>query len=64
VIFCVSETDADELKKWAAERLAGFKAPRHVWCVPDADALGLTASGKVRKNELKERAIELAKTST
>ena len=36
--------DADELRRWARERLAGFKCPRHIDVV---DELPRTATGKV-----------------
>lgn len=46
------ELPAEELTRWARERLAGYKVPRHVtFC----DDLPRTALGKVRKFLLKRR---------
>ena len=47
-----AELDAAELAIWARDAMAGFKIPRHVWFVPDFDAIGMTASAKVQKNKL------------
>ena len=41
---------------WCRDRLAHFKAPRHLWCV---DELPVTGSGKVRKHELRAQAAAL-----
>ena len=57
--FCVSDADGAAIRAWAAERLAGFKAPRHVFCVPALDEIGLTASGKVQRGLLARRAQAL-----
>jgi HIP---CoA ligase len=46
--------DPDAVVAWARERMANFKAPRHVEVV---DSLPLNASGKVLKFELRERAL-------
>ena len=46
--------DAAAIVAWARERLANFKAPRHVIAV---DALPLNATGKVQKDVLRARAI-------
>jgi len=46
-----------ELLDWAKPMLAGYKMPRHVAIVETFDNLGLTASGKVQKNKLKEDAL-------
>jgi len=48
---------AGELLDWAKPQLAGYKMPRHVAIVETFDNLGLTASGKVQKNKLKEDAL-------
>jgi fatty-acyl-CoA synthase len=45
---------ADELIAWCRERLAHFKCPGHV----EFGALPRTATGKIRKNELRARARE------
>lgn len=59
VAFCVSDADPKVLRDWASSQMASFKAPRHIWCVPDTEALGLNASGKVSKKDLTERAVGL-----
>ena len=45
---------AEELMAWCRERLAHFKCPRHV----EFGALPRTATGKIRKNELRARMRE------
>jgi acyl-CoA synthetase (AMP-forming)/AMP-acid ligase II len=45
--------DADAIVAWARERLANYKVPRHVVAL---DALPINATGKVVKQELRERA--------
>jgi acyl-CoA synthetase (AMP-forming)/AMP-acid ligase II len=45
--------DADAIVAWARERLANYKVPRHV--VP-LDALPINATGKIVKQDLRERA--------
>ena len=56
VAFVVHRVDApldpDEIIAWCRERMANYKVPRRVEVV---DALPLNASGKVLKNELRER---------
>ncbi len=59
VAFCVSDADPATLGKWAKDTMAGFKAPRHIWCVRGVDDLGLNASGKVSKAALAQRAMAL-----
>jgi long-chain acyl-CoA synthetase len=44
-----TEASGDELRAWAAERLAGFKVPK---AVELADALPRTESGKLLRREL------------
>ncbi len=44
---------ADELKPWCREKMANYKVPRYFAIV---DALPLNASGKVAKDELRDRA--------
>ncbi len=48
--------DVDELRSWARENMAGYKVPD----VVVVDALPMTATGKVRKGVLFERAAEIA----
>jgi len=45
--------DPDAIVAWARERLANYKVPRHVVAL---DALPVNATGKVVKQELRERA--------
>jgi fatty-acyl-CoA synthase len=61
--FCVSPAESAAIREWAADRLAGFKAPRHVFCVPTIDEIGLTASGKVQRAELAARAAALLESA-
>jgi fatty-acyl-CoA synthase len=49
---------ADELVAWCHTRLAKFKAPKHI----DFGPLPRTATGKVRKNELRKRATQRGAT--
>ena len=48
--------DGTELITWARERMANYKAPRFVWAVEE---MPLTASNKIHKPTLRDRAIEL-----
>ena len=52
----VSTIEADELRVFCRERLAHFKVPRYVHFV---DEFPMTANGKVRKNAMREHAIDL-----
>jgi fatty-acyl-CoA synthase len=47
-----------EIIDWAKARLAGFKVPRHVRFLDGFEAVGMTASGKVQRDRLRERAPE------
>jgi len=49
--------DPDEVVAWCRERIAHFKVPRHVVFGP----LPKTATGKIQKNVLRERAKPLAR---
>ena len=42
---------------WAKSRAANFRVPRYLKIVPDFEAIGMTASGKVQKAKLRERAL-------
>jgi len=54
----VTET---ELIQWTKDRCANFRVPRYLRIVPDFEAIGMTASGKVQKTKLREHALrELA----
>jgi acyl-CoA synthetase (AMP-forming)/AMP-acid ligase II len=52
--------EADAIIAWARERLANYKVPRHVVAIAE---LPINASGKVLKNELRDRAAADLKTS-
>jgi long-chain acyl-CoA synthetase len=47
-----ARADADELRAWCRERLAGYKCPRGISFLRE---LPLSAAGKVLKNVLRER---------
>jgi fatty-acyl-CoA synthase len=47
-----------ELTDWAKERCANFRVPRYLRIVESFDAIGMTASGKVQKNKLREHALQ------
>ena len=47
-----------ELIAFVKGRCASFRVPRHLAIVESFDAIGMTASGKVQKNRLREHAIE------
>jgi crotonobetaine/carnitine-CoA ligase len=51
------EVTAEEISKWAAERLPSFCRPRYVRIMEE---LPVTPSGKVRKAELRSLDIGLA----
>lgn len=50
----------DELRSWCDERLPAFARPKYVSVLP---TLPMTPSGKVRKIELRERAVALAEST-
>ncbi len=52
-----SGATADELIAWCKARCANFRVPRYVTIVADFEAIGMTGSGKVQKNKLREHAI-------
>jgi len=51
-----SGIDAEALVAWSRRRMASYKVPRRVHVV---DAFPLNANGKVRKDELRRRALEV-----
>lgn len=55
-VVSAGSVDADELTAWARENMAGYKVPDFVL----VDALPMTATGKVRKGDLFERAAQFA----
>jgi fatty-acyl-CoA synthase len=50
---------ADALIAWARERIAAFKAPRHLLLVEGFEGFGMTASAKVQRRPLAEHAARL-----
>ena len=48
----------NDLISWSKERCANFRVPRYLKIVPDFEAIGMTASGKVQKTKLREHAIK------
>jgi crotonobetaine/carnitine-CoA ligase len=57
VVAAGSATGVDDVRAWCDRKLPAFARPEHVTLV---DELPMTPSGKVRKIELRERAVELA----
>lgn len=51
--------DGPAVIEWCKAHMAGFKVPRHVWFVPDFEAIGMTASAKVQKKPLAAHARRL-----
>ncbi|GJG97561.1 AMP-binding protein [Cupriavidus pauculus] len=51
--------EAEALLAWAKPRMANFRMPRYAEVVSDFERIGMTASGKVQKNKLREHAIAL-----
>lgn len=47
----------DELIAWCKARCANFRVPRYLKIVADFEAIGMTGSGKVQKNKLRDHAI-------
>ena len=47
-----------EIAAFTKARCANFRVPRYVAVVDSFDAIGMTASGKVQKNRLRDHAIE------
>ena len=46
-----------EIAEFAKRRCANFRVPRYLAIVQSFDSIGMTASGKVQKNKLREHAI-------
>jgi|MEHZ01.6.fsa_nt_MEHZ011613046.1_5 acyl-coenzyme A synthetase/AMP-(fatty) acid ligase len=53
-IVAASGFDRNEFDAWSRQELAGFQRPRTVYQV---DELPMTATGKVKRNELAERIV-------
>jgi fatty-acyl-CoA synthase len=51
------EVSEEELKSWTKQRMANFRVPRYLRIVPDFESIGMTASGKVQKQKLREHAL-------
>ena len=51
-------TTEGELLGWCRSRCANFRVPRYLRIVSDFEAIGMTASGKVQKNKLREHAVK------
>jgi fatty-acyl-CoA synthase len=49
-----TQAELIEFLRW---RCANFRVPRYLAIVEDFNAIGMTASGKVQKNKLREHAI-------
>jgi fatty-acyl-CoA synthase len=47
-----------ELIAFVRQRCANFRVPRYLAIVTSFDAIGMTASGKVQKNALRQHAIQ------
>ena len=50
-------TSGDALLAWTKARCANFRVPRYLRIVENFEAIGMTASGKVRKAKLREHAM-------
>ena len=51
--------DAEALLDWLRPRIANFRMPRHLWLLEDFETVGMTASGKVQKTQLRAHALTL-----
>ena len=47
----------DDLIEWTRSRCANFRVPRYLRIVADFESIGMTASGKVRKTDLRAHAL-------
>ncbi len=47
----------EEILSFARGKAANFRVPRYLRIVPDFEAIGMTASGKVQKTKLREHAL-------
>jgi fatty-acyl-CoA synthase len=52
------EVSEEGLKDWTRERSANFRVPRYLRIVANFESIGMTASGKVQKTKLRERALK------
>jgi fatty-acyl-CoA synthase len=51
--------ETEVLLAWSRSRMANFRTPRYAQVVTDFERIGMTASGKVQKNKLRDHAIAL-----
>ena len=49
----------DSLLEWARQHMASFKAPRYVRVVDGFESIGMTASSKIQKAQLRKHAVAL-----
>lgn len=60
VVLREGETcDPQELVEWVKARLAGFKVPRYVRMIENFEAIGMTGSGKIQRNRLRDYAKQV-----
>jgi fatty-acyl-CoA synthase len=52
------QSSEEELLAFCKARCANFRVPRYLRIVSDFEAIGMTASGKVQKNKLREHALK------
>lgn len=48
-----------DLLEWARTQMAGFKAPRYLEIVADFESIGMTASGKIKRKDLRAYAMKI-----
>jgi fatty-acyl-CoA synthase len=53
-----SAASEDEILSFMKRNCANFRVPRYLRIVPDFEAIGMTASGKVQKRKLREHALK------
>jgi fatty-acyl-CoA synthase len=53
-----SSASEEEILSFVKQKSANFRVPRYLRIVADFEAIGMTASGKVQKQKLKEHAIK------
>jgi fatty-acyl-CoA synthase len=58
-----SDCSSAELLEWCRARLAGFKVPHYLLILEDFERVGMTASAKVRKSDLRAYALRTFKLS-
>jgi fatty-acyl-CoA synthase len=53
-----ADTAPEDLIAWCKARCANFRVPRHLRVVDSFEAIGMTGSGKVQKNKLRDYALK------